>query len=85
MKFKEDVERDVDHATNPAPLVHEAKSCGCRLMDLRRRLCSDGTGNVSSLDGRLLSQQPRGPRRIEREGSKLLEYAGVNGKILLTF
>ncbi len=36
-----------------------------------------------ALGGRLPSEQARGLRGAERESSKLLEHAGVNGKILL--
>ena len=37
------------------------------------------------LDDRLPSKQARGLRRAQRESSKLLEHASVDGKILLGF
>ena len=50
-----------------------------------RGSCRCGEPTAYALGGCLPSEQARGLRRAERERSKLLEHAGVNGKILLAF
>lgn len=73
------------NATKPESLARKATSARRSPLGLRRQPRFRRRRLRTALDSRLPSEQSRGLRGTEREGSKLLEHAGVSGKVLLAF